>query len=183
MLSRRITPPTALAVSLVDAKVALRVNGTALDNVISLWVQAITEHAEHLTGRSIMRQTWQAICVSFDDLQKLPKLPVVSVSSVKYYDTTNTLQTLDPSNYSLYLSDRLATVRTFGTFPDTYERDDAVVVEYVAGYGNHYSAVPSTAKAYVLAKLVEVFDPTNNAPAVGTSFIDRLLDRLKEYPI
>ena len=178
MQTKRITAPAALAVSLVDAKVALRVNGAALDAVITAWVQAITEHAEHLTGRSIITQTWQAICTSFDDLQKLPNLPVVSVSSVKYYDLTNALQTLDPSNYSLFSVEYMATVRTFGAFPDTYERDDAVVVEYVAGYGGTEAATPAAVKAYILAKLVEVFDPSN-PPSVKGSFCDAVLARLR----
>lgn len=178
MLSKRITAPTALAVSLADAKVALRLNGSALDSIVDAWVRAITEHAEHLMGRSVMLQTWQALCESFDDLERLPRLPVVSVSSVKYYDTANTLQTLDPSSYSVYSTEHFATVRTFGTFPDAYERPDAVIVEYVAGYGTSDTATPSSIKAYILAKLVEAFDP-NNPPAVKTTFADLILSRFK----
>jgi uncharacterized phiE125 gp8 family phage protein len=178
MLTKRITAPTALAVSLADAKVALRVNGSALDSIVDAWVRAITEHAEHLTGRSVMQQTWQALCESFDDLGRLPRLPIVSVSSVRYYDTTNTLQTLDPSNYSLYTTEYFATIRTFGEFPETFERDDAVIVEYVAGYGTSDTATPSAMKAYILAKLVEVFD-SSNPPAVKNSFVDGILARLK----
>ncbi|CAB4163391.1 Phage conserved hypothetical protein [uncultured Caudovirales phage] len=178
MLSKRITAPTALAVSLADAKVALRLNGSALDSIVDAWVRAITEHAEHLTGRAIMQQTWQALCESFDDLGRIPRLPLVSISSVKYYDLTNTLQTLDPSNYSLYTTEHFATIRTFGAFPDTYERADAVIVEYVAGYGTSDTATPSSIKAYILAKLVEVFDPSN-PPAVKNSFADMILSRFK----
>lgn len=176
MLSKRITAPTALAVSLADAKVALRLNDTGLDSIVDLWVRAVTEHAEHLTGRAIMQQTWQALCESFDDLGKIPRLPLVSVSSVKYYDTANALQTLDPSNYSVYSTEHFATIRTFSEFPETFERADAVIVEYVAGYGTSDTATPAAIKAYILNKLVETFD-ASSAPEVKNSFADAILSR------
>jgi len=177
MLSKRLVAPSALAVSLADAKVALRINGTALDNVVEMWVRAVTEHAEHLTGRAIMQQTWQAFCTSFDDFAKIPRLPLVSVTSVKYYDAANALQTLDPSRYSIVATEHQAIAQVIDA-PETYDRPDAVIVEYVAGYSTSDAATPASIKAYIVSKLVEVFDASAQ-PVVRNSFADCILSRFK----
>ena len=66
---------------------------------------------------------------------ELLRPPLISVASVKYFDGANALQTVDPAAY--YFTDdavpRLRFVNGY-SFPATYDRDDVMRVEYVAGY-------------------------------------------------
>jgi len=60
---------------------------------------------------------------------------VASVTHVKYYDTDNTLQTLDTSEYDVDI--RVKPGRIYqaedGNFPNTYERANSVEVEFIVG--------------------------------------------------
>lgn len=185
MTTQLITPPAALAVSLDDAKANLRVDGADMDDLITAWLEGITAHAEHYMGRSIINQTWRLTLDAFPDALKLYNPPIVSVSSVKYYDEDNTLQTLDPADYALDNASEPGYIVPAPDvdWPDTYDKINAVIVEYVAGYGATAASTPKDIKLYILAKLSEVFDPNARPNEVTSSFTCRLLDRRKIWSI
>jgi len=66
---------------------------------------------------------------------ELRRPPFIEVLSVTYYDAQNAAQMIDPGDY--YVTDdlvpRLMFVDGFSV-PCTYRRDDAVRVDYIAGY-------------------------------------------------
>jgi uncharacterized phiE125 gp8 family phage protein len=110
---------------------------------------------------------------------RLYKAPVMSISSVKYYDTSNALQTVSASDY--YFTDEvvpeLRFVPTFVT-PTTFNRPDAVRIEYVCGYAPsdptpttqaEYAAnVPSPLKDAILLGVQMLYD--DMAPADRDAF-------------
>ncbi len=61
MTTRKITPASALAVSLAAAKTTLRIeqSDTSLDASITLWLKGITLQCEHALGRSLVAQGWR----------------------------------------------------------------------------------------------------------------------------
>ena len=185
MTTKLITPPSALAVSLSTVKENLRVYTSDDDSLITLWIEGVTSHAEHYLGRSLISQTWQETLDSFPDAIKLTNVPVASVSFVKYYDLDNVIQTLDPSDYVLdNVSEPSYIVPSISvSWPETYDKINAVQVQYVAGYGATSADVPKQIQLYLLAKLTEQFDPNVRAEkdTVQSSYIDRLLDRFKVY--
>jgi hypothetical protein len=69
------------------------------------------------------------------DWIELPRPPLVYVAAVSYYDTDNALTVLDPSNY--YVADayipQLRLARGC-SLPSMYDRPDALVIDYIAGY-------------------------------------------------
>jgi uncharacterized phiE125 gp8 family phage protein len=73
--------------------------------------------------------------------------PVQSVSSITYYDANNSLQTMSASLYEVDVYSEPAIIRASAnaTWPTTYDRLNAVAVEFVAGYGVA-SSVPQDAK-------------------------------------
>ena len=186
MQTRLITPPAALAVSLASAKLNLRIDDNASDAIITAWIQGITAHAEHITGRSFINQTWRVTLDAFPDSIPLP-CPVSSVTSVKYLDKLGAEQTLDADQYFVdTASEPGAIVPAVGvTWPDTYDRINAVYVDVVAGYGATDASVPDGIKLYILAKLTEQYDPSvrPEKDTVQASFLDRLLDRFKVYSL
>jgi uncharacterized phiE125 gp8 family phage protein len=138
-------------------------------------------------GRSIINQTWRLTLDAFPDALKLYNPPIVSVSSVKYYDEDNVLQTLDPQDYTV---DNVSEPGYIVPAPDvdwpcTYDKINAVVVEYVAGYGATAASTPPEVRLYILAKLREQYDPATKPEraTIQSSFIDSLLDRKKIWSI
>lgn len=185
MTFKLITPPAALAVSLADAKLALRVDGNEQDALITAWTAGITEHAEHYTGRAFVNQTWRYTADSFPTAIKLQYAPVASVTSIKYLDVNGVLQTLNPADYFLDNSTEPGYIvpQVGKAWPATYGRINSVMVDYVAGYGPDDTTVPPSVKLFIQAKLVEQFDSAVRLEkdTVQASFIDRLLDRMKVY--
>lgn len=156
-----VTPPPVQPVSDEEAFFSLKITTDPAASVsaepelaeVRRCVKAATEECERLTSRSFVQRTlrmtmppmrgterrgllwhmnggadaWQAI--------ELLSGPVASVSSVKYYDDANVLQTVDPADY--YLAQSLVPKLCFSSdfrpgMP--YLREDAVQIEYVAGY-------------------------------------------------
>lgn len=184
MTTNLITPPSALPIVMADARLALKIEDTSLDNIIAIWLNGIIDYAEHYMQRSIMTQTWQKCVDGFDRTAiRLPYSPVKSVTSIKYLDANDTLQTVAPSSYWTKLGDLESFVVTKAGWPTTSAAPNSVIIEYVAGYGVLPADVPPAIKNYILAKLIEQFDPSNKTEkaSVQSSFIDSLLDRYRVY--
>lgn len=181
MTTTLITPPAVQAVGLIAAKEALKVDGADMDTLIAAWVSGITAHAEHVTGRSFIAQTWRATLPGFSASMRLPSSPVISISSVKYIDQAGAEQTLDPAAYVVTGECMLPAYGA--TWPATREQADAVKIEGVFGYGATADDVPAGIKLYLIAALAQQFDPAVRLEkdTVQASFIDRLLDRYRTY--
>lgn len=185
MTFKLITPPAALAVSLDDAKLALRVDGNEQNALIEAWTRGITEHAEHYCGRAFINQTWRLTLDSFPTAIKLQYAPIASVVSVKYLDEAGVQQTLDPLDYFLDDSTEPGYIvpAPGKAWPATFARINAVTVDFVAGYGPSADDVPEVVRLFIIAKLREQFDSAVRLEkdTVQSSFIDRLLDRYRTY--
>jgi uncharacterized phiE125 gp8 family phage protein len=184
MNKKIITPPSVLAVTLDDARLALRIDGNDLDVLITAWLNGIVDHAEHITGRSIMMQTKQASLDVFPwggiDLQDVP---IISVTSVQYIDVSGALQTMPSTDYWVDNGELSSFIVPKSSWPSTAAQPNAVVVQYVSGYGNTAADVPPAIRSYILAKLTEQFDASNKTDkaSVQSSFIDSLLDRYRVW--
>lgn len=179
----RITPPDALPVSLAMAKANMRVDGDDMDALITSWIKGIVAALEHEIGQCLIEQTWRVTLGSFPAALQLPH-PVMSVTSVKYFDVDGTEQTLAPADYRLWRAryqSHLMPARG-GAWPETVV-DGEVTVEVVCGYGAAPADVPENAQLYILAKLVEQFDPATRLErdTVQSAFVDRLLDACRSY--
>ena len=183
MPTRLITPPVALAVSLDEAKLNLKIEDAEQDAIVTAWIEGITAHAEHLTGRSFINQTWRVTCDSFPDAIELPC--TASEVTIKYLDVNGVEKTLDPADYIVdSVSEPGYAVPGVGkAWPETYDRINAVNVDVVAGYGATEADVPKLIRLYILARLVEQYDPATRLEkgTVQASFLDGMLDRFKVY--
>jgi uncharacterized phiE125 gp8 family phage protein len=80
---------------------------------------------------------------------ELPRTPVTGITSIKYLDAAGTLQTLDPSLYTLddYSSQQHWAVPAFGTtWPGTLDAANAVKVRFAAGA----AAIPGAVRSALL---------------------------------
>lgn len=187
MALKLITPAIALAVSLAEAKLHLRVDASDEDTLITAMITAATEAAEQATGRAIMPQTWELTLDAFPDAFQLTRVPVASVISLKYWDVAGTQQTLGSMLYTLDNADDFNfhyVVPAYGaSWPDTRDQINAVALRYVAGYADA-AGVPDSIKAWIKLQVGAMYENRMAEGPVQTyalGFADRLLDRYKVF--
>jgi uncharacterized phiE125 gp8 family phage protein len=175
-----IVEPVEMAVSLDDARISARANGTDLDGQIEIAVRAITVDAETETRRAIINRTHRITLDTFPAAIRIPQSPVVSALSVKYLDLNGVEQTLDPADYYLdRASEPGYIVPAYGkAWPSTFGRINAVTADVVCGYGPDHTTTPAAFKGYILARVQERFAPAGTAES---PFLIRGLDSLKVY--
>ncbi|NIA00803.1 hypothetical protein [Massilia sp. CCM 8734] len=180
MTVRQITPPGALAVSMVDARSSARANGSDQDAEIEIRVRALTAEAEHITGRSIINRTYEVTAPGFAGVIPLPSSPLVEVTSLKYLDVDGAVQTLSEDAYVVdrSIEPGFVTLAAGATWPATKDSRNAVTLTVVCGYGADESATPAAFKGYILAKVREYFAP---AGTPESPHLIRGLDCLKVH--
>lgn len=191
-----LVAPSDLAVSLPAAKSNLRIDGDHLDDVVTLWIEGIVSALEHEVGQCLMRQTWRVLLDTFPPAGvqtsadvcttsiKLPH-PVIKVKSVSYLDAAGERQTMPDDAYEVSASElSSALVLSPGaSWPAVTPRLDAVRIEVECGYGVLPEKTPACMRLYILAKLVEQFDPSSKPDknSVQSVYLERLLDNCRTY--
>ena len=182
MITQTSKDTTTLPVSLSEAKDHLRVDGTADDLMIIGYLHTAREFIEEQTGKDLTDATYELSLPDFpgtDGTIVLVKLPVTAVASVKYYDTDNTLQTLDDTSYHASIPTRTpAKIQpVYGTsWPDTYQRPDAVTVTYTTGN------CPKLAEHAMKLLVGSWYETRSDEDATGKTMVvgaQRLIDQLQ----
>lgn len=146
-----VTPPPVEPVTIEEAFVHLRLDDPTDANpdyrAVEAQIVSAREQCEQITRRAFVQQTLRLVHGSmppgrgwigwskYRQQIELLRPPLISLSTVRYYDADNVLQTVDPASY--YVTDDLVPrVRFVDAYdmPCTYGRDDALQIEYVAGY-------------------------------------------------
>jgi len=127
-------------------------------------LMAAREWAESFTQRQFITATWELWLDYFPTWEiKIPKAPLISVVSLKYLATDGTLTTLDPS---LYLVDNPAGPEAQQgavlpayqqTWPVTRRQENAVKIQFTAGYGAAAANVPFAIKRGIYIKAAELY--------------------------
>lgn len=189
MALKLITPATALAVTLAEVKLHLRVEVTDDDLLIEALIGTATQMAEQSTGRAIMPQTWQLTLDAFPDALQLTRTPVASVTSITYADTTGTVQTLSNTLYSLDNVDDHGSAYVVPAYsaawPSTRDQVNAVTCTFVAGWPAAAN-VPDSIKSWIKLMVGAMFENRAAASEKQTyalGFADRLLDRYKVWSL
>jgi uncharacterized phiE125 gp8 family phage protein len=159
-----IIPPTALAVSMDEARVAARVDvdedGTsALDAEIRRAILTYTAEAEGETNRAIMQQTWRLTLDAFPEKFELRRPPLLQVDHIKFIDVAGVQQTLHPEDYQVDGEREPGEIilEPGRAWPTPARRINAVQVQITCGYGNDAAIVPAAISGFILARLNEHF--------------------------
>ncbi|KAB8042557.1 head-tail connector protein [Janthinobacterium aquaticum] len=179
-----ITPPSVLAVDLDMIKKNMVIDGDHMDDVVKGWATGVISKLEHELDQCLMAQTWRVTLDAFAPEIALPH-PVLDIVSVKYFDPDGAEHLLPASGYRVRAS-RYASALVPGRgarWPATLDDTDVVTIDVQCGYGTTSEATPDNVRLYILAKLVEQFDPITRTErdTVQSAFIDRLLDACKGY--
>lgn len=186
-----ITPPAEEPVSLAEARLHCRVDGTAEDTLLSLFITSARRAAEHLCGRAFVTQTWELRLDAFPAAEiELAKPTVLAITSLKYTDAAGVEQTIDPSNYALDPYDAVSPgwlLPAVGySWPATQDIANAVRVRFTAGYGAA-AAVPANIKSWMLLQIAaafrnrEAFQSGISAAELPNRYVDALLDSERTY--
>ena len=152
-----IVPPAVELVTLPDVYDHLRL-GISLpshpdDNRLTRLIRMARQQVETMTRRALIPQTlrytlegslrssrWGGVnaWAGWGGCHDLPRPILLSVIAVQYYDTLNTLRSIDVANYRVIglnakMGGRIEFVTGF-TAPQVFTRSDACSVTYTAGY-------------------------------------------------
>ena len=135
-----------------EAKDFLKVDTTADDTLIDNLIKAATQSCEEYTNQYFMDTLVTQYSDNWMEFYRLYKSPVSSLTHIKYYDSTDTLQTLAASNYILDNASKPARIglAVDGELPTLADRINAVEVKYTVGYGTASTDVPDGIKQAVL---------------------------------
>lgn len=169
-----VTAPTKLPVELNDMKAWVAIDYDDDDVKIGAMIEAATQHFDGRTGilgRGIMPQTWRVQLGQFRSCIRLPLLPFQSVISVKYFDGDNAEQTVSDNIYGVYEDSIGAyiTLLSGQSWPSTYDRVDAVTIDYVVGYKNS-AKVPGPIKTAIMILVADLYDNPDGVSDVGSIF-------------
>lgn len=149
-----VTPPAIEPVTVADVKLALHIDGTTEDTLITSWIKTGRELAEGFLRRALITQTVE---VTLDDFPcvpvLLPRSPVQSITSVTYYDTDNVSATVDLNSLIIDTSCEPARIDLgFGeVWPAAILRPmSGVKIRYVSGYGDTADDVPAIIKDAIM---------------------------------
>jgi uncharacterized phiE125 gp8 family phage protein len=135
-------------VTLEEAKLHLRVDGTEEDNLISDLIVAASQKAEEYTRRAFITQTWELAVDAVYGVLYLPRPPVQAVEAV-----TLDGEVVAPENYALMGPEALhVKVPLYAVNPG------GAVIRYKAGYGDAASDVPQAIRQAILMLVGHLYE-------------------------
>lgn len=154
------TAPTSEPVTLTEAKAHLQVTGDTDNTQIEAFITVARQYVEERTNRQLLTATWVLYLDCFPELPiRLEKSPVSAISEVAYIDSDGTPDTVESDDYNADLkSEPARLVPAYGeSWPDTQDIQNAVQIEFTAGYSDAAS-VPGPIKAAMLLIIGHLYE-------------------------
>lgn len=195
MTLRLITAPTTEPITLADAKLHLRVSGSAEDSLITSLIAAARQLCEERIERALVTQTWEQVLDAFpaaigstSGAIELGRPPVVSITQLQYVPAGGSaLVTLDPAEYVLDPYQPPGWVLPTTAWPATADVANAVRVRFSCGYGADGSFVPQPLQAWMRLTIGTLYanresvDATGRATGLPDRFWESLLDPYRNW--
>lgn len=146
------TGPTIEPVSLEEAKLQIRQDGTADDDLIRVLIKTAREAVEQITRRALITQIWDYYADEFPEGNRIKLLmpPLQSVSYVKYTDEDGDVATFSSGSYIVdtYNQPGGVVLKDGESWPGTsLYAVNGVNVRFVCGYGDGSADVPDPIRA------------------------------------
>ena len=168
---KRTAAPAEQPVSLSDAKLHLRVDHSDDDTLITALISAATEALDGwsgVLGRCVITQTWKLVLSGFCSgrIIRLPFPDVVEDIVVKYFDAGEIEQTFPSTAYQVLedASGSFVWLKSGEAWPTTFDRLDAVSIEFDAGFGDA-SSTPAPIKAAILLIVGHLYENREDVSA------------------
>ena len=171
-----ITPPAEEPVSLIEAKLHLRVEFDEDDTLIASLISAARQAAETLTGRQFTTARWKLVLDGFPrGAIALAKCPVQSVVDVNYQDMNSMVQTMPASTYTVDTACEPGRITpVFGQiWPVCLPQIGAVMITFDAGYGAA-AQVPDGIKSWIKLRVGSLYAHREEMAVLSRGRIDPL---------
>jgi uncharacterized phiE125 gp8 family phage protein len=185
---RRAGAPVAEPLTLAETLVHLNENAGVNDDLVTSLIRVAREACESRIERTLIRTPWRLTVDAFPEAFKLLQPPVIAVQSVLFLDEAGVQRTLDPQDYMLdNISEPGFLLPAYGkSWPATRNMQNAVVVNYTAGYGDSPSDVPAPLKQWMRLAITEMYgtrSASGEKPKVRHDFVDGLLDYYRMWGV
>lgn len=173
-----LAAPSVEPITLAEAKLHCRVDGTDDDALITALIVAARNKAENRTARALITQQWRLDLDGFPvDGIDLPLPPLQSVQSITYLDADGVRQTLAASEYTVIANETPGSVLpAYGkSWPGCRVAPGSVQISFTAGYGASI-AVPQAIKQWMLMYISQWYETRDAEHKVELGFVDALLD-------
>jgi len=148
------TAPASTPITLAEAKAFLRVDSDYDDDdtYITSLISVATQVVEQYTRRRLITQTYIIYYDEFPPYIDLQIGEVASVVEIRYYDENNDLQRLPTNQYDVDTRVRPGRIyqSNTGDFPNTYERPNAIEVEFIVGGSASDVPAPIVQAIYII---------------------------------
>lgn len=147
-----LSAPATLPVSVEEVKAHLRVEHDDDDTLIASLIAVAVSFVDAggVLGRAMVTQSWAQTGQYWSGRVPVTLSPVKALTAVKYYDTDNALQTATLSDFRLIGGMNDSYVEPVGSWPNAFDRPDALQIELTVGYGDAASDVPATVRHAIL---------------------------------
>ena len=160
--------PTVLPVTVEEAKLYARIDGKSEDELITSFIESVTETVEEWLGRALLEQS---IVMSIDWWPRLkiglPRPPLISVTEVRTLDEDDVATVYAATNYFIDTSTEpgLLIIKHGATPPqNTVRFQSGYEIELKGGYGTAASDVPAGIKTGIKAWVSNVYDTRQLTP-------------------
>jgi len=169
------TAATSQPVSITEARDHLKADSTADNAYILRLIEQAVEWVEKYTNRQINVASWYLYLDKFPTEINLDICPVREMEGINYYNTNNDLNNFTDYDADL-VSEPARIMPSYGnTFPVVYNRPNAVIISFSAGYDD----VPEAIKQAIL--LIVGHDYENRGDEGHRKYPKAVYDKLDMY--
>jgi len=150
------------------------------EELIPIFIKAVEYFGEQFTKRVFLTKTFTNYRRCWESTYELRKSKLGVINSVKYYDTDDSLQTIDSSNYLTSNSEEFSSLY----FIETYSYPSLssnirqpIQIEFTAGYGTTESSIPNNIKTAMLNHLALLWKNRGDCMSQGSAFDTKYLER------
>ena len=150
-----VTAPSVKPIGLDEVKKNCNIDhgddDALIEGLIDAAVSLLDGHAGE-RGQAMINQSWSVSMRQFCASIRLPVGPLVSVTSVQYYNSSDVLTLASASLYGAFTDGLGAyiSLKANQTWPSVADREDAVTVTWVAGFGATADKVPAAIRQAML---------------------------------
>lgn len=171
--------PLAEPLSLAEIKAHLRLDDDSEDGLLAGYLVAAREAVERHLRRTLISRRWQSVLDAWPaGPVRLPRPPLLAVEAVRVFDAAGAASLVPPSDYRVetraepgfLLAASAAGLPRPGLFPSGIE------IDFVAGYGTDWNAVPSPIRQALLMMVSDLFESRSSAAPAIAGTVRSLLD-------
>lgn len=131
---------TTEILTLTELKTFLRIDGNDFDDILTPFITTSRQIGEKITARDFVEKEYKTFLDYFScERIELRKSKLKSITSIQYYDTNNTLQTF--TDYYITNEADYSSIYPNNSFPNTYDRKQAVIITFKVDYPNFPQAL------------------------------------------